>query len=126
MVLFNVSSRRQTTCTAGGKVNRLTLSPDGKLLAELTKWATRLWEIEGDAPALRATLGRGLVHDAQFSPDGKYLAVAHWDNEIRLHDADTGEDLHHFRENAGAVYAVDFSSDGGLLVSGGIDGTVRL
>lgn len=63
---------------------------------------------------------------ATFSPDGKLLATGDTDNNIRLWDAHTGQQILLLKGHKHWVRAVAFSPDGQTLVSGAADYTVRL
>jgi WD40 repeat protein len=59
---------------------------------------------------------RGAVKSLAFSPDGKTLASGAADNDAKIWDVATGEELLTFKHN-GAVEAVRFSSDGSVLAT---------
>jgi WD40 repeat protein len=61
-----------------------------------------------------------------FSPDGKTLASAGWDNTVKLWDAATCRKLHTLEGHTDNVYSVAFSPDGMWLASGSEDHTVRV
>jgi WD40 repeat protein len=61
-----------------------------------------------------------------FSPSGKLLASAGWNNEIRLWDPATGKPRGQFQGHGVTVRAIAFAPDGRTLVSASSDGTVRL
>ncbi len=54
-----------------------------------------------------------------WSPDGKALASAGWDNTIRLWEPTTGRELRRFVNHSEPVSCVAFSPDGRVVVSGG-------
>jgi len=68
----------------------------------------------------------GLVFSVAFSPDGKVLATASFDNTIKLWDFATGKELQTLKGHTSSVYGVAFSPDGTLLASGSQDKTIRL
>ena len=73
----------------------------------------------------KARLGKGGIREVQYSPDGRYLAVAS-SIGIWLYDAQTGEAFDLLTGYTGLIYSVTFSPDGSTLASGCWDGTVRL
>jgi WD40 repeat protein len=61
-----------------------------------------------------------------FSPDGKTLASAGWDQVVNVCDAASGRVLHSLPGHADTIYGLAFSPDGKLLASASADKTVRL
>jgi Tol biopolymer transport system component len=104
----------------------LVWSPDGtRIVATVNSGdgVPLLWEA---ATGRKVELAKPLTDafEVAFSPDGKLLAVAKQD--IRLIDVATGRELRRLSAHRGMVYALAFSSDGGLLASGAGDKTVRV
>jgi WD40 repeat protein/tRNA A-37 threonylcarbamoyl transferase component Bud32 len=61
-----------------------------------------------------------------FSPNGRLLASAGWDQIVNLHDAASGQVLFSLPGHADTIYALAFSPDGRLLASASADRTIRL
>jgi RNA polymerase sigma factor (sigma-70 family) len=104
-------------------------APDGKALISLTEERLRLWETSS-GKQLR-TLGGKESGGWCFalSPDGKSVASAMYyrENAIRLQDTATGRWLWKVQGvERDPPWALAFSPDGKLLVSGGVAGAVHL
>jgi WD40 repeat protein len=63
------------------------------------------------------------VRDAEFSPDGRWLVSAA--SKAGLWDLGSGEILLRLRGHEGTTTAVTFDPSGTVIVTGGVDGTVR-
>jgi WD40 repeat protein len=68
----------------------------------------------------------GLVYSIAFSPDGKTLATASFDETIKLWSFPEGKELQTLKGHTKAVYCVAFNHDGTMLASSGQDKTIRL
>jgi RNA polymerase sigma factor (sigma-70 family) len=140
--LWNIASRKQIRKLAVCRDSRVTcvaFSPDGKTLATggyHEEHALRLWDVatgkerygvRGHFEESRGVRGKpnndgfsGRVDALAFAPDGKTLAtVGVGDDNIRLWDAPTGQELRRFRGHSGSPDLLAFSPDGIQLVSGG-------
>lgn len=100
LVLFNLSTGKQTSGSFDGWAQTLALSHDGKLIAEHNKWNARIWSVAGGTPENCVNLNGYPASEVQFSPDGKFLALALLNNDLQLHDVATGEVLHRFQGHA--------------------------
>ncbi len=68
------------------------------------------------------------VYAAAYSPDGKFIATASFDNTLKLWDAATGKEIKTYGGTAGhtkQVIAVAFSQDGSTIASGSTDNTLK-
>ncbi|MEH2305913.1 nSTAND1 domain-containing NTPase, partial [Nostoc sp.] len=66
------------------------------------------------------------VISVAFSPDGKTIASASFDNTVKLWDAATGKEITTLKGHSEAVYGVAFSPDGKMIASASSDKTVKL
>jgi RNA polymerase sigma factor (sigma-70 family) len=118
---------------AGGDVEALAFSADGKVLAASGFLADRkvlLFAVEGGKEIGQVGDGGMVVITTAFSPDGKTLAVAEIDKTITLWDITTAKAGHRLAGHRGGepldfLLGVAFSGDGKSLVSVGGNNTVR-
>ncbi|MEH1877686.1 AAA-like domain-containing protein, partial [Nostoc sp.] len=67
-----------------------------------------------------------LVNSVVFSPDGKTLASASFDNTIKLWNRETGKEITTLTGHSDKVNSVVFSPDGKTLASASFDKTIKL
>jgi len=114
---------------AGLAVMSLAFSPDSRVLAAGTAWASSditLWDVVAKAKLPNLTGHRGFVTSLAFSPDGKTLASASGDQTIKLWNTTTWKEETTLIGHEDEVWSVGFSSDGTTLASSGKDGSVYL
>ncbi len=86
-----------------------------------------LWDL-ASGEVVRRYSGRGeKVLGLDVSADGRYAAVASWENEARIYDldSDTAEPTAVLDEHRGNVNSVAFSVDGAKLFTASYDGGIR-
>jgi RNA polymerase sigma factor (sigma-70 family) len=69
---------------------------------------------------------RSALRSVAFTPDGKFLFSAGWDQVIRGWDPATGKQVREIRAPEGGVDAIAFSRDGKLVSGAGLTGDVFL
>ena len=117
-------------------VNKLLITPDGKLVTASDDKTIRIWNPKTGREE-RKILGQlgpgpeGMIYAIALSPDGKLLAsggfIHSGNNErIRIHDFQSGELLQILKGHENAVFDLAFSPDGRWLASASQDKTVRL
>ncbi|MCY7277780.1 MAG: caspase family protein [Phormidesmis sp. CAN_BIN44] len=109
----------------GDRVNRVSYSPDGQLLASASDDKTVIiWRRDGTL--LRKLEGHtGYVRGVTFSRNGQFLASASADRTIKLWKSD-GTLVKTFSGHENEVDSVRFSPDGKTLASASRDETVKL
>ncbi|PKI84925.1 ribosome assembly [Malassezia vespertilionis] len=92
-----------------------------------------LWppQIGGAAPSpkkplMRLTGHQKTVNHVSFSPDGRFIASASFDNSVKLWDGRTGKFVANLRGHVASVYRLAWSSDSRMLVSASKDSTLKL
>jgi WD40 repeat protein/class 3 adenylate cyclase len=119
------------------------ISPDGRRMARVLR--TSMGAKEGEkrsksfatsaVEVLDVATGR-LLHTLMghtadviriaFSPDGRRIATASYDQTVKIWDPATGRELFTLRGHSAGVISLAFSPDGHRLVSGGLDDAARV
>ena len=81
---------------------------------------------DGTQQLIRTLPGhQNTISQIKYSPDGKLIASAGWDNSIKLWNAENGKLRETLRHTDG-VNSIAFSADGQTLVSGSEDKTIKI
>jgi WD40 repeat protein len=124
--LYNIALKKAVLKLQPGKgVRAVAFSPDGKTLAVAVGDSTvrTFATADGKAGASTANVdGNGL----EYSPDGSKIAVAGHDNEVKVIDASSMQVVTSLKGHGRTVRSVCYLPDGGSVVSGSADMTVRI
>ena len=97
-----------------GRINEITYSPNGKMLAVASSIGTWLYDANSGKELALLTAHTGIVSSVAFSPDSKTIATANYYHTIYLWDTTTKE---HKATLVGDVRYIAFSPDGKTLAS---------
>jgi WD40 repeat protein len=123
--MLGTLSREQVVLDAGGRVQSLIETADGRLIAASADGTARIWDGSG------RVLGRCGPHDmavyhADASADGDTVVTASWDGTARLWDGHTCAPRATLAGHTGRVFWAGFRADGRRVFTTGTDRTARI
>lgn len=107
------------------RVTSTRFSQDGALVVTASRDSTaRIWDARTGTP-LRVLRGHfGIVSDASFSPDSRWVVTA-GPKTAALWQRDSGELVFYLRGHTGIVTSASFDRTGARIVTASADGTVQ-
>jgi WD40 repeat protein len=101
-------------------------SSDGTKLVTMAGSSVQVWNVRTGKAATTPLRHGGLVHTAQFSPDGRRILTASEEGIARLWDTETGHPLSEPMRHGSRVTSAEFSPDGSRVVTCSSDKAVRI
>jgi len=108
-----------------GRVNALSFSRNGNLLAAAGSDRAAVWDVATTNIARVLPIARYGAQAIAFSPDDETIAIGQIDGSDVIYDLRTGEQVAHLT-SAGSIDSIGFSPDGKLLASASLNGTVTV
>ncbi|MEH2271914.1 MAG: tetratricopeptide repeat protein [Nostoc sp.] len=108
------------------RVNKVSFSPDGQIIASASYDKTvKLWK-PADGTLFKTLKGHSdQVNSVTFSPDGKIIASGSADKTVKLWKRD-GSFIKTLSDSSDKILDVSFSPDGEFLAAGSVDNTVKV
>ncbi|GAA6617020.1 caspase family protein [Scytonema sp. NUACC26] len=130
-LIKTLTEHQQNVENKTNKINVINFSADGRQMVSSTEDGTiYLWdwdENKQDAKLRKRWKGHeDNVIGVVFSPNGKILASASFDNKVKLWSVPDGKPISTLTGHKNRVYSVSFSPNGQMLASAGSDRTVIL
>ncbi|KAJ1849224.1 ribosome assembly [Coemansia sp. RSA 2708] len=98
-----------------------------RLVSGSDDFTMHLWAPDtSNKPLARMTGHQKVVNHVSFSPDGRLIASASFDNSVKLWDGLTGKFVASLRGHVAAVYQVCWSADSRMLLSASKDSTLKI
>ena len=108
-----------------GSPDAIAYSLNGKYLAASDGLRINLWHVGSNTPIYSLDQRPGVVCLA-FSPDGRHIVAGTDNGEVKLFEALTGKTLLSFEGHGHEVTGIGFNSNGSMIISAGMDETVRI
>ncbi|KAJ1852831.1 ribosome assembly [Coemansia sp. RSA 1822] len=98
-----------------------------RLVSGSDDFTMHLWDLSvSSKPIARMTGHQKVVNHVSFSPDGRLIASASFDNSVKLWDGHTGKFIASLRGHVAAVYQVCWSADSRMMLSASKDSTLKI
>ncbi|HEY5911967.1 MAG TPA: serine/threonine-protein kinase [Verrucomicrobiae bacterium] len=127
--LWDIATRSVLTTLRGhtANVRALSFSPQGLLASGDEAGVVKLWTLPAAPGIENALVHSGIVNGLAFSPDGQTLASTDPTSDIlRLWDLQTKRPREMAKLSRQAAWCLAFAPNGRTLLTGGVDGTVRM
>ncbi|KAJ1675271.1 hypothetical protein EV182_001590 [Spiromyces aspiralis] len=121
------ASKEEAQKAAQARYEEATSGKSQRLVTGSDDFTMYLWDpAKSNKPLARLVGHQKLVNHVSFSPDGRLIASASFDNSVKLWDGHTGKFIASLRGHVAAVYQLCWSPDSRMLVSGSRDSTLKL
>lgn len=115
----------QRTVSHSSEVWHITFSHDEKWMAATTSREIVIWDVATGA-LIRSIPSAANLYDCQFSPDGRWIALASWARNVRLFGTDDFQERTGLVRHRTGVSRSRFSADSRRLATCSWDFTARL
>ena len=106
-----------------GKVNRMTASPDGNLIAAASSIGVSIYDYK-TLEFQKQLDTRSWVSAIKFSPDGKLIAVGDRDGLIRMWETSNWQEIASYSGHSQGIINLAFAPDGTRFASIGMENTL--
>lgn len=133
--MWNLSSRQLVAVVLEPSIEKGLFSPDGKLVATQGHNTISLLDLSGKLLKDLLNDNKNQLTGMAFNPDSQLMAISDVNGTVRLWSTSgkqwnsngrLSEQLAELKGHQSSVYSLVFSPDGKILVTGSVDGTIRL